>query len=140
MKLSYIIGLVVVAVAMTIVIASADDASEYVDFATAQEMAAEGDDDKVHVVGELTKNTQGEIINIEYDPLKDPNFLAFMLKDDKAKVQRVICSNPPPNMSDFKRSEKVVIIGHYNTQNVFEAEEILLKCPSKYEEKELAMN
>ncbi len=138
MKLSYIIGLVVIAVAMMVVIVSADDASEYVDFKTAQTMAAEGDDDKVHVVGELTKDAQGQITNIEYEPLKDPNFLAFRLLDDKKNAQRVVCTNPPPNMNDFKKSEKVVIIGRCTSAEVFLADEILLKCPSKYEEKSIA--
>jgi cytochrome c-type biogenesis protein CcmE len=36
--------------------------------------------------------------------------------------------------ADFKRSEQVVVIGTYKTKEMFVAEKILMKCPSKYQE------
>ena len=136
MKITHIIGIIVIAIAIGIIITSAGSASQYVNFKQAQEMAADGNADKVHVVGELTKNAQGEVIGVEYDPLKDANYLAFSVIDDKKMVQKVVCFNPPPSMKDFTKSEKVVLIGKYK-DGVFVASEILMKCPSKYEEKEL---
>ena len=49
----------------------------------------------------------------------------------------VIYTSPKPQ--DFERSEQIVIIG--NIQNdIFRADKILMKCPSKYEDKELKEN
>jgi len=133
MRKSHIFILIVIALAIGIIITSAGDASQYVTYQQAQALAQKGEDGKVHVVGELTRNEQGEIIGIEYDPLKDPNFLAFNLIDENKQVFRVVCYNPPPSMQDFKKSEKIVIIGKCKGQD-FVASEILMKCPSKYEE------
>jgi cytochrome c-type biogenesis protein CcmE len=87
-------------------------------------------------VGELPKNAMGEVVGVEYDPLKDANYLAFDLIDDSQQVRRVVCYNPPASMQDFKRSEKVVVIGQVKGEQ-FVASEILMKCPSKYEEKQI---
>lgn len=137
MKKSYLLALLVIAVAISIIVSSAGDASQYVSFAEAKALLESGDEQKVHVVGELTKNETGEIVGVEYDPVKDPNYIAFTLKDDKQVVQKVICYNPPPSIQELKKSEKVVIIGKYTPEGVFVAKEILMKCPSKYEEKEI---
>jgi cytochrome c-type biogenesis protein CcmE len=136
MKLRYIVGLLAVAAAVGIIVSSTGSASQYVNFAQAAQLAAQGDDSKVHVVGELPKNPSGEVTGVEYEPLKDANYLAFDLRDDQGQLHRVVCTNPPPSMQDFKRSEKVVVIGRMRDQQ-FVASEILMKCPSKYEEKEL---
>jgi cytochrome c-type biogenesis protein CcmE len=37
---------------------------------------------------------------------------------------------------DFTRSEKVVVVGSYHN-DLFVADKILLKCPSKYQENKL---
>jgi cytochrome c-type biogenesis protein CcmE len=37
---------------------------------------------------------------------------------------------------DLQRSEQVVVIGSFR-EDVFVADKILLKCPSKYEEEEI---
>jgi cytochrome c-type biogenesis protein CcmE len=136
MKITHIIGIIAIALAVGIIVSSAGNASQYVDFKQAKIIAEGGNADKVHVVGELTKDPTGKVIGVEYNPLKDPNYLAFSVIDEKKTVQKVVCYNPPPSMQDFTKSEKVVIIGKYK-DNVFVASEILMKCPSKYEEKEL---
>ncbi len=136
MKKSHIFILLIVAAAIGIVVSSAGDASQYVTYKEAQALSQQGEDEKVHVVGELTKNAQGEIVGIEYEPLRDANFLAFTLVDENKQTFRVVCYNPPPSMQDFKKSEKIVIIGKCKGQE-FVASEILMKCPSKYEEKQI---
>ena len=35
---------------------------------------------------------------------------------------------------DFERSERLVLIGKANAQGEFEARDMLMKCPSKYNE------
>jgi cytochrome c-type biogenesis protein CcmE len=137
MKLSHVIALLVIACMIGIIVASAGDASQYVSFQQAEELAKDGDDTKVHVVGDLPRNSGGEIIGIEYNPTIDPNYIAFDLIDESGEKRKVVCHNPPPSVEDLKRSEKVVVIGSVNEKGQFIAKEILLKCPSKYEDKEI---
>ena len=134
MKASYIILLVVIAVAVTIIFASTGSASQYVDFAQAEKMAAEGDDEMVHVVGGLLKDASGEYVGMVYNPGVDPNHFEFMLTDTKGKTQKVLFFEPKPQ--DFEKAEQIVIIGHAKA-GVFVANKILMKCPSKYEDKEV---
>jgi cytochrome c-type biogenesis protein CcmE len=138
MKISHIIVLVIIAVGIGIFVSSSDNASQYVDFDTALTIAKDGDDNKIHVVGELPRDASGEVLGIEYNPMADANFMAFQLIDEKGKKQRVITSTPPPSMTDFKRSEKVVVIGRFENEQ-FVVSDILLKCPSKYEENTVAV-
>jgi len=57
-----------------------------------------------------------------------------LLIDEQGNEQKVIHQEPLP--PDFLRSEKIVIIGHY-VSDIFLAEKILLKCPSKYQDNTL---
>jgi len=136
MKITHIIGIIIIAVAVGIIVTSAGDASQYTDFQTAKALASEGSTDEIHVVGDLPKNASGVVTGVEYDPLKDPNYLAFNLKDEKGETVRVVCHKPPASMRDFEKSEKVVVIGKYKNDQ-FIASEILMKCPSKYEENQV---
>ena len=134
MKKSHIIGIIIIAAAIMIIMSTAGDASTYVDFGQAKELAADGSKTKVHVVGRLKKDAKGHIIGMQYDPLVDPNYFSFMLVDTNRVEQKVVYFNPKPQ--DFERSEQVVITGNIQN-NVFVADKILLKCPSKYVEKEV---
>ena len=133
MKKFHVFGLIVIAISISIIVSTAGDASQYVNFEEAFALSAKGDDSKVHVIGELKKDASGQVIGIEYNPAEDPNYLAFVLIDDKQQEQKVVCYNPPASMRDFERSEKVVVIGRAKGEQ-FVASEILMKCPSKYEE------
>jgi cytochrome c-type biogenesis protein CcmE len=132
MKKSHIIGLVVIAAAIGIIISTAGDASSYVTFDQAYQMASVGNKGSIHVVGELKKDLRGEITGLENSP--DNLSFTFLLVDDNKKVQKVYYNEPMP--PDFTRSEKVVVIGSYHG-DVFVADKILLKCPSKYQEQKL---
>ena len=133
MKISHIIALVVVAIAIGVVISTAGDASTYVTFNEAKALVAEGDNGDVHVVGELVKDRAGNI-EMLYQPEVDPNRFEFNLVDTNRTEMRVVYGNPKP--ADFERSEKIVIIGNVQG-DVFRAKKILMKCPSKYTEKEV---
>ena len=134
MKKSHIIGIIIIAAAIMIIMSTAGDASSYVDFGEAKELAEDGSKTKVHVVGRLKKDAQGHIVGMQYDPLVDPNYFSFMLVDTNRVEQKVVYFNPKPQ--DFERSEQVVITGSMQNE-VFVADKILLKCPSKYVEKEV---
>ncbi|MDW7693407.1 cytochrome c maturation protein CcmE [Flammeovirgaceae bacterium SG7u.111] len=139
MKTTHIIGIVVIAVAIGIIVSTAGDASQYVTFDTAFKMAKNGDDSKIHVIGELKKDASNQVVGVNYNPLKDPNYLSFKLVDDNKEEHEVVCFNPPASMRDFEHSEKVVIIGNVQ-EGKFVASQILMKCPSKYEDKEVQAN
>jgi cytochrome c-type biogenesis protein CcmE len=134
MKKTHIIGIIIIALAIGIIMSTAGDASVYVSFKEAKELAEEGNNKKVHVVGRLLKDEQKHILGLQYDPVKDPNYFSFMLVDTNKIEQRVVYYNPMPQ--DFERSEQVVITGNMQ-KDIFVADKILLKCPSKYTEKEI---
>ena len=132
MKKSYIIAILVIAVAIVVIISTAGDASSYVTFDQAYQMASNGNRNQIHVVGELKKDATGNIIGIEKSD--DMLSFSFVMVDDNQKEQKVYYNEPMP--PDFTRSEKVVVIGYYEN-NLFIAKKILLKCPSKYQEEKI---
>ncbi len=136
MKKSSIIALVVIAVAIAMIIATVGDASTYSDFSEAKKLAQNGNNGAVHVVGELKKDQNGEITGMMYHPEIDPNRFEFVMIDSLNFESKVILNKPKPQ--DMEKSEKVVVVGKMNLENnYFEADQILLKCPSKYNNTEL---
>lgn len=134
MKKTHIFAIAIIAVAIAIIMSTAGDASSYVSFKEARELAAEGSSNAVHVVGRLKKDANNHIVGMQYDPVKDPNYFTFRLVDTLRNEQQVVYFNNKPQ--DFERSEQVVIIGKMK-QDVFVADKILLKCPSKYVENDI---
>ncbi|TAE28839.1 MAG: cytochrome c maturation protein CcmE [Cytophagales bacterium] len=131
MKLTHILGIIVIALAIGIIVSTAGDASVYTTFSKAEAMAKDGDADMVHVVGKLPKNSSGKITDMLYNPQIDPNHFEFTLVDNENRPQRVVYSSPKPQ--DFDRSEQVVVIGAMQDDH-FQCNKILLKCPSKYQD------
>jgi cytochrome c-type biogenesis protein CcmE len=129
MKKSHIIIIVVIAVAIGIIVTTAGDASTYVNFDQAHEMALTGKKKHIHVVGQLKKDGVGNVIGLQEGA--DKVSFSFILVDDTGKEQRVEFDEPMP--ADLLRSEKVVVIGGYEGES-FIASKIILKCPSKYQE------
>jgi len=132
MKKAHIFGIIVIAVAVMIILSTAGDASTYVTFSQAREMVTKGDNNKIHVVGQLTKDSTGKVVGLKTS--NDLLSFSFEMKDDDGLVQRVFYSEPMPH--DFLRSEKIVVVGSYQN-DTFVADKILLKCPSKYQETEI---
>jgi cytochrome c-type biogenesis protein CcmE len=122
MKKTHIIIIALIAVAIGAIISTYGDASTYEGF----KKATENPDKEYHVVGVLNKEKPRE-----YNPQVDANLFTFYLIDEQGKESKVVYRAPEP--ADFERSEKVVIIGKMNG-DYFEANKILLKCPSKYNE------
>ncbi len=75
-----------------------------------------------HVVG-----TWVESEPTTYDPAR--NVFSFVMADEDGTAHRVVYPNPKP--ASFEDAEQVVVEGRM-TGDVFEAEHILVKCPSKY--------
>lgn len=130
MKKGHVIGLGVIAIAIVIIMSSIGEASSYENFATALEMKQNGEDKAIHVVGKLKKDTLGEVQGIEVR--QDKTSFTFLLVDTEGTEQKVFYNQPVP--ADFQRSEQVVVIGSYRDKEIFVADKILMKCPSKYQE------
>jgi cytochrome c-type biogenesis protein CcmE len=133
MKKTHIFLIAIIAVAVMVIVSTAGDASSYVTFQEAKELAQSGKNKKIHVVGELNKTESGRVVGIT--PSADMLSFSFEMIDQNNEIQTVYYSQPMP--TDFLRSEQVVVIGSFR-QDQFVADKILMKCPSKYQETELA--
>jgi cytochrome c-type biogenesis protein CcmE len=122
-KLS-IIGLIMIGVAVAIFLNASNDVSTYAHFKEAVSSQA-----RVKVVGKLAKDKP-----MHYDPLKDPNTFKFYLNDNKGEQKEVVLHKAKPQ--DFERSEQIVVTGQMKGDQ-FYADEILMKCPSKYKNEEI---
>ena len=128
MKKTHIVLLVLIiaAIAALISIMPKGDAnllgnlSSYVTIAGAKEKQGKF----VHVVAKLDKTQP-----VDYDAIKNPNHLSFTAVDSTGGKVKVVYSNAKPD--NFEHSEKLVMKGKMNG-DVFECNEILMKCPSKY--------
>lgn len=129
MKKSHILALGVIIIAVIVIISTTGGASSYVDFKTAQEMVAKDASKPIHIVGQLKTDEEGEFIGIQEAPNK-LNF-TFVMVDENGGEETVFYNNPMP--ADFLKSEQVVVVGQY-IDNQFVADNVLLKCPSKYQE------
>lgn len=134
MKKGHIIGLGIIAVAIVIIVSMIGDASTYENFATAKAMKVKGEDKAIHVVGELKKSMTGSVEGIEVN--EDKTSFYFLMVDKDGTTQKVFYNEPVP--PDFARAEQVVVIGSYRTEDIFVADKILMKCPSKYQETDVS--
>jgi len=72
----------------------------------------------------------GTLANKNYVLRKDRQFLQFNLRDSKDEVIPVVYRGVIPG--NFDQATSIVAIGRYD-QGHFEAEQLLVKCPSKYQ-------
>ena len=124
MKKTHIIAILVIAAAVSILISASKDVTTYANFAQAAQNG-----DRVKLVGTLVKDQP-----VDYDPVKNPDFLSFWLRDEAGQVKKVELHAAKPQ--DFERSESIVLTGEMSG-DVFHASEMLLKCPSKYKDQEV---
>jgi len=123
MKIIHIIIILILVVAVAVVITTMTDSSTYSDFAE----AGRKPDKELHIIGKLDRAKP-----IEYDAKKNANQFTFFMVDEKGLEKQVVYNNAKPQ--DFEKSEKVVIIGSMKGDQFF-AKSLLLKCPSKYNDK-----
>jgi len=61
----------------------------------------------------------------------ESNLFTFRIKDEQGEYLNVVYSGPKPG--NFDQASHVVCVGKYS-EGVFHATDILVKCPSKYQE------
>jgi cytochrome c-type biogenesis protein CcmE len=120
MKKIHIIGIVIIAIAIGAIFTTLNNTSTYASFTEATNEPAS----EFHVVGKLNKEKESV-----YEPKVDANLFTFYMIDNKGVESKVVLHKNKPQ--DFERSEQIVLIGKMNG-NQFEASDILMKCPSKY--------
>jgi cytochrome c-type biogenesis protein CcmE len=122
MKKLYIVAIVILAVAIGVIMVSLKNTTTYSDFTEAFENQGK----EFHIVGKLDKSRDQV-----YEPAMNPDEFRFYLIDNKGVTKQVVLHKSKPQ--DFDKSEQIVLIGEMRN-DVFHANDILLKCPSKYNE------
>ncbi|TYP94851.1 cytochrome c-type biogenesis protein CcmE [Fodinibius salinus] len=117
MKPKLIIGIVaIVGFTSLLMYNFGNSISTYVNFEQASGM--EG----AHVVGTWDDSQQ-------YGFSMESKQFSFYMKDQEGNTRRVVYPKSKPN--NFEQAEKLVVIGEME-DGVFYANEMLMKCPSKY--------
>lgn len=118
MRPKTILGLIGTAVFSFLVVTSfSNQVTGYETFTQAAESGH-----RAHVVGNWVRTQP-----VTYDP--DRNLFTFTMEDEEGTLRTVTYANPKP--ASFEDAEQVVVEGRMEG-DVFRAEHILVKCPSKY--------
>jgi cytochrome c-type biogenesis protein CcmE len=111
-------GLVAVVALCGVVAAFSANSSPYVTIEQARHVSG----DRLHVEGDIDKTT------VHLDPIK--HILSFDIRDKTGVLHIVHVGELPANMSE---ATKVVAIGGMKGDQ-FISQELLIKCPSKYQD------
>src|SRR5215218_1262959 len=122
MKRSHIIALVGIAALIGGLLAYSSDFSTY----DTVESAKKKQGKFVHLIAKLDASRP-----VEYDPVNNPNYVAFYAIDSLGGQTQVVYRNSKP--ADLEKSERIVMKGKMQSDH-FECNDILLKCPSKYKD------
>ncbi|HRH65411.1 MAG TPA: cytochrome c maturation protein CcmE [Bacteroidia bacterium] len=128
MKKSHIIAIVIIAIAVAAILSTVADSSTYASF----QIAGEHPSKTYHVVGKLDKEKPQE-----YNPQEDANLFTFYLVDNEGVEKKVVLQKAKPQ--DFDKSEQIVVVGKMKDES-FVATDVLMKCPSKYNNPKDDMN
>jgi cytochrome c-type biogenesis protein CcmE len=122
MKKLHIGILVIIAAAIGVLLMYSVDFSTYDTIQSAKEKQGKF----VHLIAKIDKSQP-----IQYDAVKDPNYLSFVAVDSLGATTKVVYHNAKP--AELEHSERVVLKGKMEG-GVFECKDILMKCPSKYKD------
>ncbi len=120
MKKLHIVGIIVIAISIGFIFTTFSKSGTYANFTE----AFGNPEQEFHVVGKVNRSKE-----MVYEPTINPNEFRFYVQDDQGLERLVVLQKPKPQ--DIDHSEKVVLIGKAEG-NTFVANDILLKCPSKY--------
>ncbi len=121
MKKTEIIILVLIAVSIAVLVSFMGNLTTYETIASAKQK----DGKAVKLVVKLQPNS------IEYDAIKNPNYLKFTAVDTLGNTVKVVYHDAKP--TDMEKSERIVLNGKMQGGE-FECKSILMKCPSKYKD------
>ena len=127
MKKTHIIILLFIAAAIVVLISYTGDLTTYETIASARQKEGKF----VNLIAKLDKSQP-----LEYDAVKNPNYLTFTAVDTLGNHIKVVYRNNKP--TDMEKSDRIVLKGRVQ-DGIFECKDILLKCPSKYKDDPNAM-
>jgi cytochrome c-type biogenesis protein CcmE len=122
MKRTHIVILIGIAALIVGLLSYSADFSTYDTIGSAQKKQGKF----VHIIAKMDKTQP-----VEYDAIKNPNYLSFYAVDSLGGQTKVVFHNSKP--ADLERSERLVMKGKMQADH-FECSDILLKCPSKYKD------
>ncbi|MFQ6054678.1 MAG: cytochrome c maturation protein CcmE [Methanosarcinales archaeon] len=122
-KYKMVLGAVIIG-ALLIYLAAVSFSSSLAYYLTVSEVISRGES----IYGENI-NVNGTVVNGSINWSPENLSLTFELTDGMEKM-KVIYNGSKPN--NFGENMPVVVTGHYTSGKVFEANQITLKCPSKY--------
>ena len=122
MKRSHIMSLLFIAILVATFIATFTSTSRSVGFTDAA--MAPGEECKVS--GTLVREEP-----VIYDPIVDPTKTVFHMEDREGKTCRIVLDKAKP--TGLENSESIDLYGSM-VDGEFHATEMLMKCPSKYNE------
>ena len=122
MKKIHIVILVLIAGAIAAVISFMGNVTTYETIASAKQKPGT----YVTLTARMDKSAP-----LEYNPVKNPNYLTFTAIDTLNNSIKVVYHNSKP--TDMEKSERMVLKGKVEDGH-FECTDILLKCPSKYKD------
>ena len=133
MKPKYLLGLALIAAAVVFLIVTSMSANAQY-FYTVEELQAKGQ-------GMLDQNVRvsGAVVNssTKFEVRDNQPYLEFEIADaDKVGVQtplRIVYNGPKPDLIEEPHAQ-AIIEGHLGADGNFHADNLLLKCPSRYEE------
>ena len=123
MKKIHIIAILIIAIGFGVIMTSLSNSSTYASFKEADEHPSK----TFHVVGKLDRNKP-----FLYDAHLNTNLFTFYLIDREGTEHKVMLEKPKPD--DFEQSEQIVVIGSAKGKDEFDAKDVLMKCPSKYQD------
>lgn len=125
MKKVHIVILVIIAALLAVLISQLGSTTSYETIADAKKKIGK----TVTVIAKL------DVPSLEYDPIKNPNYLAFQVVDSLGDRMQVAYYFEKP--IDIEKSERIVLKGKIDEKEIFQIRDqkgILLKCPSKYKD------
>ena len=125
MKKLHIVLLVFIAAAIAVLISFMGNLTTYETIASARQKPGKD----VTIIAHLDTRQP-----IEYDPIKNPNYVCFHISDTLGNTAKVVYHYEKPY--DLEKAERITLKGRMNG-DVFEISRkdgILLKCPSKYKD------
>src|SRR6185437_10357776 len=125
MKKLHLVILILIFASVAVLVSFMGNLSTYETIASARQKAGK----TVTIIARLDNRQP-----IEYDPVRNPNYLSFHISDTLGNTARVVYHFEKPY--DLEKAERITLKGKMEG-DVFEItrkDGILLKCPSKYKD------
>ena len=117
--------LVLIAVSIGVLLSFMGNLSTYETIASARQKEGKS----VTIIVKLDKTQP-----VDYDPVKNPNYVSFYVKDTLGQQAKVVYHYEKPY--DMEKAERIVLKGKMKGDvfDITQKDGILIKCPSKYKD------